>query len=146
MLVYGGELKGVRVYLTEDAYAAQARIHAHEGLHGNACGCRHNDINTWQLEVMAGTLTFVTVERLASEPELCRYHTGSFTFAEMLTKFCGVKPAEVPVRVPFTSDEVEENETLLRKGWRPRLALVESLLEDSKRQMNPDAFVAHSRV
>lgn len=143
MLVYGGELHGVRVYLTEDAYVAQAKIHAHTELHGKACKCR-NQVNTWQLQVIAGTLTFVSKERLAADPTLNRYHTGSIEFADVLAKFCGVKHAELTVMIPFTSDDSDENEALHRNGYRPRLALVKSLLEDSQRQEQPDAFVARS--
>lgn len=145
MLIYGGELHGVRVYLTWDAYVAQGRLHAHKAVHGEECACR-GLIDQLTNQLIAGTLTFVSAESMAVQPELSRYHTGTFEFGETLARLCGAKRAELSVSIPFTSNNRENNEALLRRGYRPRLALVQSLLQDSLREEEPNNFVAAGSV
>ena len=141
MLIYGGELHGVRVYLTQDAYVAQGRLHANKAVHGEECSCR-GLIDRLTNQLIAGTLTFVSAQSMATQPELSRYHSGTFEFGEALARLCGVKHTELSVSIPFTSGNREDNEAFLRRGYRPRLALMQSLLQDSLREEAPNNFVA----
>lgn len=147
MLFYGGELDGVRALLTEAAYVAQVQLRAHEAAHSDSdCTCGRNQVNKWNLQLIAGTMTFISVEQMKQQPHLSRYHTGTHEFADSLAKLCGVKRAEVAVDIPFTTDDRAENEALLREGYRPRFALVQSLLDDSLRLKKPKTFVVSGRV
>ena len=124
VLFNGGKKNGVRVFLTEDAHDALLARTAYFRANGSYAGC-----SSILLErVIAGTLTFVSLEALRTTPSLERYHTGSFEMGYMLARILGVKGAKLEVAVPFADGDEDLFEELLAKGYGPRHELVHALL------------------
>lgn len=133
MLFNGGKKNGIRVFLTEDAHEALRVRTAYRQTHSSYEGCDPIFLE----RLIAGTLTFVSLDRLLADPKLERYHTGSFEMGRMLARILGVEGTKLKVAVPFAEGDEELFEELLAKGYGPRLELVHELLTGKRSHAIP---------